>query len=210
MKIAIIGVSGFIGGHLLTEALGRNHHVIGISRRYQPKPQKNLTLHKMTIFDDKPLEEILKPADVIISAYNPGYYHVDQYQRYLDAYALLVPLIERLDKHLIVVIGATSLNQEDGLKVAEGFYPALWKKALEGPDAVFALYKNHTKITFVSPAAELIDTMKTKNYELGTDTLITQFGENSRISVQDLAHAIIDEAESPKYKGSRFTLGYTK
>ncbi len=212
MKIAIIGASGFIGEHLVNEALERGHLVHAIYRRNPIKERNNLIQHKMTIFDEDIFEPIIKEIDVILSAYNPGYYHVAQKERYQDAYDLIFKLAKKHHKRVIVVIGATSLYQPDGQLVRDGFYPAMWKFALLGPDAVYEKYKNDLSFerTFVSPAAELIDGEKTSHYTYGNDQLIMNDKGESRVSVGDLAEAILKEAENPKYIGKRFTIGYTK
>lgn len=212
MKIAIIGASGFIGSNLVDEALSRGHEVLAIYRRNAIKERPNLKQFKMTIFDEDAFLNVIKDADVILSAYNPGYYHVAQKERYLDAYEVIFRLVKQLKKRIIVVIGATSLYQKDGQLVSNGFYPAMWKYALLGPDAVYDKYKDDQSFqkTFVSPAAELIDHVKTKSYIYDTDTLIENDKGESRVSVQDLADAILNEAENPKYIGKRFTIGYSK
>jgi putative NADH-flavin reductase len=49
---------------------------------------------------------------------------------------------------------------------------------------------------------------RTGVFRYGTDTLL--FGEDgeSRISFEDFAIALVDELETPKYIGQRFTIGY--
>lgn len=210
MNIAVIGASGFVGYAVTKEALEKNHHVKAIYRRNSIPEHQNLEQFKMTIFDQEQFKQVIKDVDVVISAYNPGYYHVDQKSRYLDAYEVIFNTVKALNKRIIVVIGATTLIQYDGELVKHGFYPKPWLHALEGPDAVFEKYRfdKSINVTWVSPAAELIDGNKTKNYRYDTDHLIYDQNFESRISVQDLAHAIILEAESPKYEKMRFTIAY--
>lgn len=211
MKIAVIGASGFVGEKIVLEALQRKHFVEAIFRRNPITKQENLNLHKLTIFDEDIFEKTIAGVDLVISAYNPGYYHVDQKNRYVDAYKVIFKLCKKLKKRIIVVIGATSLIQYDGELVKNGLvYPKPWIKALEGPDLVYDLYKDDKSvdITFVSPPVELIDGLRTTKYGYGNDHLIYDKNYESRVSVQDLAHAIIDEAENPKYQGKRFTIAY--
>lgn len=210
MKIAIIGASGFVGEKIVEEALLRGHSVEAIYRRNAIKESENLNQHKITIFDESIFVDIVKDCDLIISAYNPGYYHVAQKERFLDGYEVIFRVAKSLNKRVIAVIGATSLVQYDGELVKEGFFPKPWLKALEGPDAVYFKYKDDQSInkTFVSPAAELIDGKRTTKYQIGKDLLLYDEYLESRISVQDLAHAILDEAENPKHIGSRFTIAY--
>ncbi|WP_264230222.1 NAD(P)-dependent oxidoreductase [Acholeplasma laidlawii] len=211
MKIAVIGASGFIGENIVNEALSKGHEVVGIFRRNSIPAQNNLTLKKLTIFDEADFEAAIKDCDVIVSAYNPGYYHVAQAERFLDGYKVIFNMAKKLNKHVIAVIGATTLIQYDGELVKDSLvFPKPWIKALEGTDRVFETYKGDTslKVTFVSPAAEVFDGPLTKQYVYGKDHLIYDSLERSRISVKDLAHAIILECEHPKYVNSRFTIAY--
>lgn len=211
MKIAVIGASGFVGENIVKEALSKGHEVIGIFRRNPIKPQKNLTLKQLTIFDEAVFEDSIKDCDVIVSAYNPGYYHVAQAARFMDGYEVIFKMAKKLNKHVIAVIGATTLIQYDGelVKDALGF-PKPWIKALEGTDNVYEKFKDDKtlKVSFVSPAAELFDGVLTKKYSYGKNHLLYDSLERSRISVQDLAHAVILECESPKYLNTRFTIAY--
>ncbi|WP_025724865.1 NAD(P)-dependent oxidoreductase [Acholeplasma granularum] len=213
MKIAVIGASGFVGENIVNVALSRGHEVIGIFRRNKIKDQNNLKLHKLTIFDEEIFENTIKDADVIISAYNPGYYHVAQAQRFVDGYDVMFKIAKKLNKHIIAVIGSTTLIQYDGELVKNGLvYPKPWIAALAGTDMVYDKYKNEhsIKISFISPAAEVFDGDLTKEFSYGKDHLLYDKLERSRISVQDLAYAIVLEAENPKYINSRFTIAYQK
>ncbi len=210
MKIAVIGGSGFVGSKIVDEALLKEHEVISIFRTTPNQKKDHLTLEKMTIFDKDKLKKVLKDVDLVISAYNPGYYHVAQTKRYLEGYDLIFDVVKNLKKRIIVVIGATSLIAYDNELVKNGFHPKPWISALEGPDLVYEKYKDDKdlNVTFISPAAELIDGVKTKDYQYGLNHLLYDDNFESRISVQDLAHAIIKEAVEKKYLNKRFTIAY--
>lgn len=213
MKIAVIGASGFIGENVVNEALSKGHEVVAIYRRNPIKEQKNLTQHKLTIFDETEFEAAIKDCDAVVSVYNPGYYHVDQAKRYVEGYDVIFKIVKKLEKHVVTVIGATTLIQYDGELVKNGLvYPRPWIKALEGTDLVFDKYKDYQtlKVSFISPAAEVFDGPLTKNYAYGKNHLLYDKLERSRISVKDLAHAIVIECENPKYINSRFTIAYQK
>ncbi|WBA18933.1 hypothetical protein [Salinivibrio kushneri] len=49
---------------------------------------------------------------------------------------------------------------------------------------------------------------RTGQYTLGTDTLVTDSNGQSRISMEDFAVAMLDEAETPKHLQQAFTVGY--
>lgn len=51
---------------------------------------------------------------------------------------------------------------------------------------------------------------RTGKFRLGTDSLLTDSKNQSRISVEDYAVAMIDELEKPKHILQRFTVGYER
>lgn len=61
---------------------------------------------------------------------------------------------------------------------------------------------------YLSPAALLEPGERTGNYRLGTDELVVDTEGNSTISMEDLAVALLDEAEWPQHHRTRFTAAY--
>ena len=110
-----------------------------------------------------------------------------------------------------MVLSATSLNTSGAAMEEDLSYPAVLLKYMCGAKAVYEKYVNDMsfKWTMVSPAAILINGKKTKKYVMDTDTIVLDaYGDSSKVSVQDLADAILNEVESPKYLNKRFTIGY--
>lgn len=64
--------------------------------------------------------------------------------------------------------------------------------------------------TFLAPSAEMRSGQRTGKFRLGTDNLLTDSKNQSRISVEDYAVAMIDELEKPKHILQRFTVGYER
>ena len=62
--------------------------------------------------------------------------------------------------------------------------------------------------TYLSPPAILEPGERTGHYRLGGDTLVVDDDGASRISMEDFAVAILDEAETPKHRREAFTVGY--
>ena len=73
MKIAVIGATGFIGTQIVNELAGRNHEVLGISRTMQMQTEAINFIIK-NVFDTNDLAASLNAIDVVVSAYNPGWY----------------------------------------------------------------------------------------------------------------------------------------
>jgi putative NADH-flavin reductase len=58
------------------------------------------------------------------------------------------------------------------------------------------------------PPPELGPGRRTGHYRLGSDTLILDAGGRSRISMEDLAVALVDEAETGAHTGRSFTVAW--
>ena len=62
--------------------------------------------------------------------------------------------------------------------------------------------------TLVSPSALLQPGQRTGQFRIGGDQLLVDGKGASRISIEDLAMALVDELESPRHSRQRFTVGY--
>jgi putative NADH-flavin reductase len=71
--------------------------------------------------------------------------------------------------------------------------------------------ENELEWTFISPAIEMHpggSGKRTGNYRTGLESPVFDEKGKSRISVEDLAVAIADEAENGRHIRQRFTVGY--
>jgi putative NADH-flavin reductase len=110
-----------------------------------------------------------------------------------------------------VVRGAGSLEVAPGRRlIDQPDFPSEWKEGASKTAAFLDLLKAESELnwTFLSPAANLVPGERTGNYRSGGDTLITDESGDSRISVQDLAVAMLDEVEQPMHARKRFTVAY--
>ncbi|MEV7027599.1 NADH-flavin reductase, partial [Kitasatospora sp. NPDC093558] len=73
-----------------------------------------------------------------------------------------------------------------------------------------ALYRADEQVdwTHLSPAALLEPGTRTGRFRLGRDELLVDADGNSTISMEDLAVALLDEAETPAHRRTRFTAAY--
>ena len=62
--------------------------------------------------------------------------------------------------------------------------------------------------TYLCPAAKLVPGERTGNYRKGKDRLVVDANGKSVISMEDLAVALLDEAETPRHSRERFTVAY--
>lgn len=62
--------------------------------------------------------------------------------------------------------------------------------------------------TYLAPAAYFAPGERTGKFRLGKDELIANAQQESRISMQDYAVALVDELDKPRHRRQRFSVGY--
>lgn len=212
MKIALIGASGFVGGALLKEATQRGHSVTAIVRN----PEKvaaaaGVTAVKGDVNDVKQLAALLAGHDVVISAFNGGWGDPDIYNKHLAGSRAIAAAAKQAGVRLIVVGGAGSLLAPDGSQIVDSpDFPAAYRDGARAARDALAELRNDSGLewSFVSPAAHIAPGERTGKFRLGADQPVLDAKGESHVSVEDLAYAILDEAEKPQHTGKRFTLGY--
>lgn len=212
MKIAIIGASGYVGSAVLKEAASRGHTITAIARNAgKIASQSGVTAVAADATDPGKLASLLAGHDVAISTFNGGWGDPDIYAKHLAGSKAIADAAKAAGVRLIVVGGAGSLLAPDGSQLVDSpQFPAEYKEgALAARDTLEALRKETgLQWSFVSPAINLVPGERTAKFRLGDDHPVVDDKGESRISVEDLAVALIDEAETPKHTGKRFTLGY--
>lgn len=232
MFIGVIGATGNIGQRVVTEALARGHHVTAFSRDASRATlaHPNLTWASLDVFDSAAVAAQLPGLDVLISCYQPG----NAAQDFDDTVARSIAdptvyatvarsLLEALHTHprtrLIVVGGAGSLESEPGRVaadherlgelLAELGLPADYALAVRGHrEALNVLRTSNRRWTYFSPAELIAPGERTGRFRLGTDQPVVDADGTSRISMEDAAIALLDEAELPQFVQRRFTIGY--
>jgi len=213
MKIALICATGFVGSHILNEALDRKHEVTAIVRHPERLPVRmGLTAKKADVLDVDALAEVLAGHDAVISAYSGGNDVPDPYQAMVDGAKAIIAATKKAGvKRLLVVGGAGSLEIAPGQQLIDqpGF-PEGWKPGALGTREFLYLLQKEPELewTFLSPAQILEPGERTGKFRLGGDQLLVDAEGRSRISLQDYAVAMIDELENPRHSRRRFCVAY--
>jgi putative NADH-flavin reductase len=212
MKIALIGASGFVGSAILKEAVSRGDTVTAIVRNPGKVPQsKGVTAVEADVTDATKLAALLKGHDVAISAFNGGWGNPDIYARHIAGSQAVAEAAKQAGVRLIEIGGAGSLVAPDGSQFVDSpEFPAAYKNgARAARDALKELQQDGwTNWTFLSPPFTLAPGQRTGKYRLGLNNPVFDDKGESRISVEDLAVAVLDEAQTPRHTGRRFTVGY--
>ena len=214
-KIVLIGASGFVGSAILNEALDRGHKVTAVVRNPEKitKVHKNLDVKQGDVSFAETVKVMSKGADVVISAYNPGWKNPDIAEETTRVYRAILEGVKKSGvRRFLVVGGAGSLFISPGKRLMdaglmpESFLPAV--KALADVYLIDLMAEKSIDWVFFSPAGMLEPGLRTGKFRLGKDDLIVNGTGESKISVQDYAVAMIDELEKSAHHRERFTIGY--
>jgi putative NADH-flavin reductase len=195
VKILVLGARGQVGSRIVDEALRRGHDATAGTR---------------DVVDATDPDSVANAAaghDVVVSAViNRA---APEMLRDV-ARALLAGLERAGTQRLIVVGGAGTLELEPGLLVldAPDFNPDYRAEAQALLDVLTILRDADTPVdwTYITPPRGLAPGERTGSYRVGGDAILYDNEGKNRISMEDFAVAILDEAEHPQHARSRFSV----
>jgi len=209
MNVALYGATGKAGSRILKELISRGHRVTAISRN--PAKLQGITgisTKKDDLSDVSKTAEVIRGADAVISAYGPPQ---DNTEEIVEVTQRLVDAVKRGGRpRLVVVGGAGGLNVAPGVTLIDSGYL---------PDAYKPIAKSHVRAwdvlrssdidwTYLAPAAYFEPGERIGKFRLGKDELIANEKQESRISMEDYAIALVNELEKPDHRRQRFSVGY--
>jgi uncharacterized protein len=209
VEIALYGATGNAGSRILNELVARGHRVTAIVRDAARLPQQSplVQVKRDDLSDPTKIAAAVNGAEAVVSAYAPP-------QKDPDA---IVGVTERQiaalsgsAARLVVVGGAGGLFVAPGVALVDSGYV---------PEAVLPIARAHVKAfrtlrasaidwTYLAPAAYFEPGERTGRFRLGKDELIANAQQESRISMEDYAIALVDELEVPRHHRQRFSIGY--
>ncbi|UBU16139.1 NAD(P)-dependent oxidoreductase [Nonomuraea gerenzanensis] len=227
MRMGVFGATGIIGSRVVAEAVRRGHDVTAFTRdasRILADPGQ-VGWRVADVLDVSGATSAIAGQDVIVNALNAGRDIPDTIANAHVLPAAARSLLEALESHptarLIVVGGAGSLEVSPGLQVVdtEGFaeglpehlgVPVEYVKVVLAHREALALYRlSNRNWTYLSPSAGRVEPgERTGRFRVGGDQLLVRADGTSDISAEDLAVAVVDEAELPRHVQRRFTVGY--
>ena len=209
MNVVLYGSTGKAGSRILKELISRGHRVTAVSRD-PAKLQGIAGIGTKTddISDVGKTVEVIRGADAVVSAYAPPQ---DNSEEIVEVTQRLVEAAKRAGSpRLLVVGGAGGLHVAPGVTLLDSGYL---------PDAYKPIAKAHVRTlnvlrasdidwTYVAPAAYFEPGERTGKFRLGRDELIANEKQESRISMEDYAIALVNELEKPDHRKQRFSVGY--
>ena len=213
MRITVFGAAGNVGARVVDEALARGHDVTAVVRdpaRFSLLPAGA----DAAVGDASVVEDVVRLGsgrDLVVGATRPA--RGSEAEHAVTARTLVAGAV-RTGARLLVVGGAGSLmvTGNDGTAAIDdpAFVPPAWRGIAHACDEQLAIVRAAAGVdwTYLSPPALLAPGERTGRYRLGTDELIVDADGRSAISSEDLAVALLDEAERPQHRRGRFTVGY--
>lgn len=213
MNIIIFGATGDVGSRVAKEAVSRGHSVTGVIRSLEkadklPEGVKarigNASLSRL-------VSDLSSGHDLIVSAVRPP---EGQEPRLVAMTKAIFEGAAESGVRAIIVGGAARLimpgEKEYTVLSSPGFLP---DSVVPIAKACFEQYQmcleNSTvNWAYISPPALLRPGVRTGKYRLGKDELIIDSEGASKISLEDFAVAILDEAENKKHQQTAFTVAY--
>ncbi|MFF5206822.1 NAD(P)-dependent oxidoreductase [Streptosporangium sp. NPDC000396] len=212
MRVTVFGAAGNVGSRVVAEALSRGHEVTAVvrdpARFHELPPAAEARVGDAANVED--VAELSAGQDIVISATRPA--HGSERELVAATRALLVGLA-RTGVRLLVVGGAGSLTVPgtDGVTVIDTpDFPPAWRAIALACNDQLEACRTEAGVdwAYLSPAALLEPGERTGTYRVGADELLADAEGNSTISMEDLAVALLDEAERPKHHRTRFTVAY--
>ncbi|MCR2762560.1 NAD(P)H-binding protein [Microbacterium sp. zg.B48] len=211
-RIAVIGGTGYAGRNIVAEAVSRGHTVVSVARNVPAERVEGATYLEGNILDVPSLVSELEGVEVVVSTV-PA--RGDMVGNVRPSTAELVAALPENVRFGVIGGAGGSLIAEGGPRLVDqdSFTEEYKPEALEAIGILEDLQATDASRDwfYVHPAGGFgvyNPGERTGSYRIGGDVLVTDDEGNSYISGQDLAVAIVDEIESPKYSRARFTVGY--
>lgn len=213
MRITIFGAAGKVGSRVVSEALLRGHEVTAVVRN----PAR---------FDELPPAAIPRAGDAAkrndVARLGAGQHVVVNATRPVtgdacDAAGTQRALMDGLahtGTRLLIVGGAASLEvpgTNGRLVIDDPKFLSPGARAIgQASFDQFNACRQEARLdwAYLSPPATLVPGERTGKYRLGRDQLVLDSQGESRLSMEDLAVVLLDEAEHPKHRQTRFTAAY--
>ncbi|HEX2316219.1 MAG TPA: NAD(P)H-binding protein [Thermomonospora sp.] len=213
MRIIVFGAAGGVGTRVVAEAVSRGHQVTAAVR--DPRRLAELPAGaEPRLGNAADLADVVALStgqDVVISATRP--LPGSEPDLVVTARTLLAGTA-RTGTRLLLVGGAASLvvPGTGGVTVVDDpryMSPEYRAIALACADQHAACQADTAADwTYLSPPALLRPGRRTGVFRLGRDELLVDADGTSEISMEDLAVALLDEAERPRHRRARFTVAY--
>jgi putative NADH-flavin reductase len=206
--LPFVGASGGIGSRILTEAVNRGHEVTAIARHIENIPAGKLT--KAVQADAGNVDEmfgLLQGQDALISSISPrGGNTADSYLETMKS-ILQAAQISKVP-YTLIVGGLSNLFAPDGIRILDKMKDVvpepLRMEITTVAEARKMTEQSDINWTFFCPGGMIEPGERTGKFTIGGEHAAFDFGDGTKISMEDFAVAAIDELENPKFERKLF------
>lgn len=202
MKIAVFGATGMAGSAIVSEAMARGHQALAASRRPSTAASgdERLMVRAVDVADADAVGAVLAQVDAAVLTIRlaPG-----EERRLAPLTRGFLDTAARHRTRVLVVGGSAPLRSPrhpDRLLIDDSDYvPEAWKTIAQASLDQYHVCQQHpyTGWVYLSPPAVFEPGGRSGAYVRGATTLVTDANGVSRITVPDLAVAVLDELENP-------------
>jgi hypothetical protein len=211
LKLVVFGASGLLGSRLVDEALRRGHVPTAVARDATRLDDRNgrVAVESADATDRQQVAGVSGGHDVALSAVTQ---HAHPEMLVAAAHGLLGGLERAGVGRLVIAGGAGSLLVGGDMRLVDtpDFHDE-WKPEALAQAAALEVYRacgGPVVWAYLSPAALLEPGERTGRYRTGDDELLTDGDGRSRITMEDFAVAMLDEAEQMRHPRRRFTAAH--
>ncbi|MDR3056662.1 MAG: NAD(P)H-binding protein, partial [Prevotella sp.] len=121
-KVALIGATGFVGSHLLTELVNRGYEVTAFARSIDKISVNNGNPKTVAldVTDSKALATALKGNDIVVSAFNPGWTNPNIYNDFMNGCEAIQKAVKEAGIKRYITIGGAGSLYIDGKQIVDG------------------------------------------------------------------------------------------
>ncbi|WP_299664582.1 NAD(P)-dependent oxidoreductase [uncultured Psychromonas sp.] len=210
MKLAILGATGWIGSHIMEQAVKRDHEVVSFVRDPIKISNSKTSVVSFDLQSEQEITPLIRDVEVVIVSV--GGRTNDNHQLVAETAQRLMTDLDGSSTRIVWVGGAGSLEVAPGVTlVSSPEFPEDYKQeALAQVEAlnVFKASKSNASWTFVSPAAIIYPGDSEAKYRIGDNTFFTNTDGESKVSVTDYAIAMVDEAENAAHLNQHMSIAY--
>jgi len=214
-RVHVLGGTGFAGAAVVDEAVRRGHQVTSFSRGRPSSPVEGVEYVLGSLLDDQAVQRAVTNADVVFETISP---RGDMAGQLEGVVAELIVAADTARVRLGVLGGVSSvLISEQGPRLFDVTVAELPDEVLPeirtGLALLDALHQAPETLDwfYVSPAQEFgswYPQVVTGSYRVSDDVLLKDENGKSAISAADLAVAVLDEIEHPRYRRRRFHVAH--
>jgi hypothetical protein len=211
-KVVVFGAAGRLGQRIVAEAAGRGHEAIAVVRDAGQAPVFAGGAEVVTgdATSAESVARLAEDADVLVTAVAaPGR---EIYRTVAETLVGVVAGRPEPRPRIMHVGGGATLTTPDGTRFLDlPSFPAEYLDMATGQAEALRVYRAGSGVpwTYVSPPPEhFAPGPRTGHYRTGLDQPVIGPDGRAALSYADLAVAIVDEIERPKFPNARFTAGY--